>query len=502
MPLVAGGAGTKEAFFVAVPADMPGHLKAGVDKVVTAGADCSAELQEMLDTIEAYGGGTLLLLPGTYVIGSSLLLGDNVCLAGTGPATVLEAATDRLIKNKAGSSKNKNITIKNLKVDLKDAHSYAVFLYSSENSLLENLTVRGITSYKGGIYCNGYVTVKNYDYEGSSSASDAFLLQGPGTSLEGGVIRNTNNAKVYSGKVTGVTFYNARLDIQDGGSVAGCYFFNSSNIYLSSIYPEWIAVTGNYFHESWVWQEGGSDSITISGNTFSDSGIKYYSTGTGSPAYENVITGNTFHQSRILDSSATDLTRSLIIGNTFLYTGTDVVLDLSSSENILVTNNVFRLGSSTPWPFNLHESAVERNNMVNYYEDGTPKLVYTNQWQKTISVNIGVSGAWGTAAYILPDQHSIGSFELKLTIGGSFGASEQVDVEIAVIRHMYNPGDPDDIAATITKSYTSTAEEWLSRDEVMNLTVDLGSVWKLRLKAKTNLDTTLVTVSADGYGEA
>lgn len=92
----------------AVEERSPVHIRVGITQGDLVG-DTDAVIQQALDTVAAYGGGTAELGPGTYTLYDSVRLGSHVRLLGAGSETILrkcdEAASRTAIDADYGQRK-------------------------------------------------------------------------------------------------------------------------------------------------------------------------------------------------------------------------------------------------------------------------------------------------------------------------------------------------------------------------------------------------------------
>jgi len=64
------------------------HIKVGISQGDVVG-DTDAVIQQAIDAVSSYGGGTVELGPGTYTLCDSVRLASRVRLVGSGRDTVL-----------------------------------------------------------------------------------------------------------------------------------------------------------------------------------------------------------------------------------------------------------------------------------------------------------------------------------------------------------------------------------------------------------------------------
>jgi hypothetical protein len=92
--------------------------KAGADFICDGTAD-DVQIQAAVDAAHAVGGGTVMILDGTYVLAASIKLYDNITLCGMGRATKLKrygGVGYYAIENYDGNEGNAGITIRDLTI--------------------------------------------------------------------------------------------------------------------------------------------------------------------------------------------------------------------------------------------------------------------------------------------------------------------------------------------------------------------------------------------------
>jgi hypothetical protein len=91
--------------------------KTGADLICDGTAD-DVEIQAAVDAAHAVGGGTVMILDGTYVLAASIKLYDNITLCGMGRATKLKryGASSYAIENYDGNEGNAGVAIRDLTI--------------------------------------------------------------------------------------------------------------------------------------------------------------------------------------------------------------------------------------------------------------------------------------------------------------------------------------------------------------------------------------------------
>jgi hypothetical protein len=143
------------------------------DKIIQV--DAVGEIQTAIDTIEAAGGGTVVILEGTYVLTAKLTIdSDNVHLRGSG-GTILQSGASLAANTHAIEiSSADNCTISDLEIDGNKANQSNAFrlirvIGSSTNTLIENCKL--YNSLGIGLDIQGpstFTTVRNLSVTGCS----------------------------------------------------------------------------------------------------------------------------------------------------------------------------------------------------------------------------------------------------------------------------------------------------------------------------------------------
>jgi len=240
-------------------------------------------------------GGKVVLLEGTYNIGSSItILKSNVTLEGSGPGTKLflvNGANTHVIRVGNGSTSLNNIKISNLQIDGNGLNqtglSYGIYFFGGPGYLITDSIVEKCwvkNTHDCGIrleYCNKVIITKNivqsaihgiYAANCSiitiaenitySSFSTGIAVDFTGNSVVSGNICLSNNS--YGISISGsTTINNTIVGNIVGNSSYGIYLFNASN----------NTVTGNtIFSSNWngIYLTNNSGNI-VTGNLIKDS---------------------------------------------------------------------------------------------------------------------------------------------------------------------------------------------------------------------------------------
>jgi len=273
------------------------------------GVNDEEEINAAINTLPP-AGGKVVLLEGTYNIGSSItILKSNVTLEGSGPGTKLflvNGANTHVIRVGNGSTSLNNIKISNLQIDGNKTNqtgiSHGIYFYGGlgyliTDSIVEKCWIRNIRD--SGIrleYCNKVIITKNivpsavygiYTYTCSavtiaentiySSGSTGIFLSFSGNSVVSGNICLSNNSYGIRISGTGGT-NNTIVGNIVGNNTYGIYLFNVSNntvtgntifsSYWSGIYltnNSGNIVTGNLIKDSSTASNNSYDDIFLNG---------------------------------------------------------------------------------------------------------------------------------------------------------------------------------------------------------------------------------------------
>jgi len=193
---------------------------------VCDGTDDDVEIQAAIDSLPA-SGGRVLLLEGTYVLGSSLnILKSNVSLEGQGNGTVIKGAiSNSYIIVGDGSTTLYNIKISNLRIDGTDQTSgHGIYFRGGSankitNSVVYNCLIENCVSY--GIYLyysDNNIVTNNYCYSQNTGIRLDYSTNN---------IINGNNFK--NNSVDGIGIYNN----SNNNTIIGNYCENRIRLYYS-----------------------------------------------------------------------------------------------------------------------------------------------------------------------------------------------------------------------------------------------------------------------------
>lgn len=213
--------------------------------LVDGSTDDSAAIQAAIDAAELAGGGTVFFPSGTAVIGSTIIVGSNMTLAGVGWSSVLllaDAADVDMIRNENFSNigtGDTNITIRDLKIDGNranqtagaDVHGIAFDADETERNTYVNLLNLWVTSCEGhGIHPKGtnYLTVQNVVSESNGVSGDIlfhnfYLLRNDHIDIRG--LKTANCVSGRGAKLTRCQYGYAQIesnnDADDGIVISG-----------------------------------------------------------------------------------------------------------------------------------------------------------------------------------------------------------------------------------------------------------------------------------------
>lgn len=229
--------------------------------------------------MDAYGGGNIVLLAGTYYISDTVLFSyvgtsdDNITFSGVGDTTILKIpdghSTDMtMVWISGGTPTIKNITLKDFKVDGNAANttgSYRGIRVSNG----ETITLQNITIGDGNVGSE-YAILNNQDTSGLTVTECHIGTWG----INGLELRHVNTGTISDNVFTDSRFemYSSNNDVSITGNT-----FNTTGIMANTDdhinRMTNISITGNSFVrskavESSVILTSLIDGLTITGNTF------------------------------------------------------------------------------------------------------------------------------------------------------------------------------------------------------------------------------------------
>ncbi len=296
-------------------------LNQGAANYVCDGAADEVEIQAAIDALPT-GGGTVLLLEGTFNISSRIELVSNMILAGCGFNTLLyliNAAEDHVIYADGSASAKENIIVRDLQVDGNDANQVGAvnlngihFEHDVWESTIENTWVHNCKDL--GIVCWGSVANHAKDIVIQSNTCYDNVRDGIAVDNDCERIVISNN----------ICNNNVGFGIGIGSDVVNCVI--SDNICTGNLIGFYIAVACHY--------------NLIANNVFANNtthGIRYI----GASLY-NVITGNYIYGNGrngiIFENGNTDTYAQIC--NNYIYLNGWHGMDLYQSSYNIIQGNV------------------------------------------------------------------------------------------------------------------------------------------------------------------
>jgi len=114
--------------------------------------------------------------------------------------------------------------------------------------------------------------------------------------------------------------------------------------------------------------------------------------------------------------------------------------------------------------------------------------------QKNLSVDIGLSGAFGASTTITADTLNVVSFKPKIEVNGSFNHGETITVRVKLcfIDNTYSD--------EVKKTFTSSSTVWFTDDEMLNMYPSQNIVRAIIIDATCNSISTDATIKVSVYG--
>jgi parallel beta-helix repeat protein len=367
------------AHALSAPVDVDAAPATYTRSVSTTGALVSA-----VADLNASGGGSIHLAPGTYTLSGALWVGSGIDLVGSGPdATTLQAPTgtpDSMIRWDSASRDS----IRDLTLDYAGGSGIAVALSGSGavDDLVQDVHIVGLGSARSGVEAWGAhrhgLSVQDSVLDGSGTGSTGLRdLQSDADSSGDSAFRDDVHGfrdyglmfPAYSQGVRmpgadNIVVGNAVSAIQDPAHANGT---NEAGIWLGG--RENVAYGNTVSNTGWelVWTGSSCNSCLIAGNTLSDSGVGVYlEHGSGG----TVVTGNTisavndgvnvewaYHEGSAYIGSSNVIVR----GNTITArkAGVQAAVD---DNGLVVEGNVVRAGSDAPVVLQGLDHATVRDN--------------------------------------------------------------------------------------------------------------------------------------------
>jgi len=270
--------------------DSPAADKAKAD-FVGDGADDQVEIQKAVNLAGSAGGGTVLLLPGTYILGDVIDLMPNIKLIGQGDLTVLK------VKNNLGRNSSllriptamSNVEISNLALDGNKSNNEGFIITGIEaqplsKSLISNIWIKDFTNH-------GIELVGSYD---NKIVGVRVTGSNVGVSLLSFSYRNVIIGNVAEGNITGFSIASDSYENTITGNLAKNN--SASGFSLCSAYRNTISNNTAIGNEgAGLRAQDNSEYNIITNNIFNGGldGIILTTTGTYEKSRYNTIEGNT-----------------------------------------------------------------------------------------------------------------------------------------------------------------------------------------------------------------
>jgi parallel beta-helix repeat protein len=368
----------------------------GADHLIPIGAtNAETTINTAIDEAVAAGGGEVLLLEGTYVIGGPIKLKDKITLSGMGGNTIIKikngvnANINAITHNTVAAPGNKNMVVKDLVVDGNNSNQVAgtqlgIAFYNCTDTSARNIIRNCYVKYtrSSGIYVEG---------------SKAFIVDkcvafgcggGAGINASGSTVQFTNNTATGNGNgmlltgcsdcviantdgfgnsyygidlstatvrtaVTGCTLYNNAYGLRVVGatynSILGNTFRNNSGYGITlEASAHYTTIVGNSMYQNGMnLIIANSNYATVSGNTCS------YSTGNagiylGTASY-CTVSNNVIYRNHEAGITLTGSNRNVIESNNVSanaqgHSGPNIILANSSSDNTIIGNRCHKGG--------------------------------------------------------------------------------------------------------------------------------------------------------------
>lgn len=362
------GLKTNGSGVVACGANENTYVVAASDSVNTAtanyvadGTNDEAEIESAINAANAAGGGTVLLLEGTYNISTSIDLHDDVTLIGAG-----QEATILFVPNSTDSafpvvlvSGDDNVRLSGFSIDGNNANNTTdntdgvQIAGSSANTVIDHVTSRnnGEDGFDFGSSVRGQVVDSIADsnlargvYVNSSDIlikNNEIRSNGNGSGSDGGVYTLANSTRVvgnhFDANNPGTSSATVILASGRSSLVGNNYFENTVSGPDVNVLADNSAISGNTFNNSpavTIQVTAGVNGTAISGNAIYDAGT----TAIAVSGSMTTITGNTIEvagDDGIAVSSANQVT---IIGNT-INSPVDMGILISGGNYNTISNN-------------------------------------------------------------------------------------------------------------------------------------------------------------------
>ena len=116
--------------------------------------------------------------------------------------------------------------------------------------------------------------------------------------------------------------------------------------------------------------------------------------------------------------------------------------------------------------------------------------------KENMPIPVGLNNQYAVAESIHARPLTISSFKPRIQVKGTFG-----DGETIVVRFRLELLD-NTVSGSIEKTFTSSSAIWLNDFDMLNLFPSQNLIWAILVDAKTNAESTNVTVEVDVFGTA
>lgn len=296
---------------------------------VCSGVDDQVEINAAVAATTAIGGGTIILLDGTYNCSNYILPSQTTptIIEGLGSATVLSwdsTTYTYLIGRHTGGSVIPGLTVRNLKIIDTNAipkQSFGIMTgWNAGDTTCSDIVVEGVETEECGIWVANVLTgrclVKNcYAHDITLGDRGIGLLYSHGAIVEGNTIENVaemgiGSQRNYSILITGNVVKNASLVV-------------TAAFAIDTGMSDNVSITGNLISSrNGILSENATESIQINNNTIFGKGVTL---GTGVKVWRTTTSASQVDMIQIHDNkisniqyliSVVDEDNASIIGNT------------------------------------------------------------------------------------------------------------------------------------------------------------------------------------------
>ena len=152
------------------------------DVVIDTGEDAAATINSYITTINAAGGGRIVLLDGTYNVEQTITMKSNIILEGNGHSTVIKKSAANANNAVINMTSANNSSVKNLKIDgSADTYSELSYGIRDDNNYTNNYSGIFITEFYGNTsrcfyFCNNVVNCYAASTDGSIGFSACYNI--------------------------------------------------------------------------------------------------------------------------------------------------------------------------------------------------------------------------------------------------------------------------------------------------------------------------------------